>query len=457
MYAVLDIETTGGKYNEEGITEIAIYRFDGHRVVDQFSSLINPERPIQPFVVNLTGINNDMLRQAPKFYEVAKRIIEITEGCILVAHNALFDSRILTTEFDRLGYRYEREALCTVDLSKKLLPDLPSYSLGKLVRTLGIPLSDRHRAQGDAKATVSLFKILLDKDVTKEIVSQTLLKDPKRDMEPKFLDIINSLPSERGVFYIRDKEEKIVYIEAHKNIRKRVLQHFSNDRRLSKKIQSEVSSVAYERTGNELISQLKVYAEIKKTQPKYNRKTQRSLYSYQLVAVVDTNGYLNLKIERADGRKGALATFSNYQQAKRSLEHLIAENHLCSRLSSLESSDSGACDYFVQTKCHKACLLEESAEDYNQRVRNAVENIGIRHKNMLVIDQGRAQGERSVIWIENGKYRGYGYFNLNHQINNPEILQSLINQVEGDKNSAHLIGQYLRKRKGVKIINLSST
>ena len=161
MYAILDIETTGGKYNEEGITEIAIYKFDGHKVVDQFASLVNPERRIQPFVVNLTGINNEMLRSAPKFYEVAKRIIEITDGCVLVAHNAQFDNRILTTEFDRLGYQFKKDTLCTVELSKKLIPDMPSYSLGKLVRSLGIPISDRHRAQGDAQATLTLFKLLV--------------------------------------------------------------------------------------------------------------------------------------------------------------------------------------------------------------------------------------------------------------------------------------------------------
>ena len=188
MYAILDIETTGGKYNEEGITEIAIYRFDGHEIVDQFSSLINPERPIQPFVVNLTGINNEMLRQAPKFYEVAKRIIEITDDCILVAHNALFDNRILTTEFDRLGYPFEKQTLCTVELAKKLIPDMPSYSLGKLVRALGIPLTDRHRAQGDAKATVSLFKMLLAKDTSKQIISETVRKDPKKKLDSKFQD-----------------------------------------------------------------------------------------------------------------------------------------------------------------------------------------------------------------------------------------------------------------------------
>ncbi|HIC32661.1 MAG TPA: 3'-5' exonuclease, partial [Flavobacteriaceae bacterium] len=148
MYSIVDIETTGGKYNEEGITEIAIYKFDGHKVVDQFISLVNPERDIQPFVVNLTGINSNMLKNAPKFYEVAKRIVEITEDTILVAHNAKFDYRILRTEFKRLGFDFERETLCTVELSKTLIPDQKSYSLGKLVRALGIPVSDRHRAAG---------------------------------------------------------------------------------------------------------------------------------------------------------------------------------------------------------------------------------------------------------------------------------------------------------------------
>ena len=94
MYAILDIETTGGKFNEEGITEIAIYKFDGHTIVDQFISLVNPEKEIQQFVVGLTGINNKMLQNAPKFYEIAKRVIEITKDCTLVAHNTTFDYRI---------------------------------------------------------------------------------------------------------------------------------------------------------------------------------------------------------------------------------------------------------------------------------------------------------------------------------------------------------------------------
>ena len=277
MYAILDIETTGGKYNEEGITEIAIYRFDGQKVVDQFASLINPERKIQPFVVNLTGINSEMLRNAPKFYEVAKRIIEITDGCIIVAHNAKFDNRILTTEFDRLGYPFEKDTLCTVELAKKLIPDLPSYSLGKLVRSLGIPLSDRHRAQGDAKATVALFKMLLNKDSKKEIITKSIKKDPKRQLEPKLLEIIDAAPTDTGVYYMHNKAGEVIYIGKSKNIQKRLIQHFTSDNRKSKKIQLEVTDVSYETTGSELIALLKESAEIKSNNPVYNRALRKKL------------------------------------------------------------------------------------------------------------------------------------------------------------------------------------
>jgi DNA polymerase-3 subunit epsilon len=181
MYAILDIETTGGKYDEEGITEIAIYKYDGQKVIDQFSSLINPQKEIQPFVEKLTGINSKMLRNAPKFYEVAKRIVELTEDCILVAHNAAFDYRILQTEFRRLGFPFERKSICTVALSQKLLPDEPAYSLGKLVRNLGIPFSDQHRAHGDAKVTLKLFELLLEKDVQKTILrAHITTKNPNK-------------------------------------------------------------------------------------------------------------------------------------------------------------------------------------------------------------------------------------------------------------------------------------
>jgi len=458
LYAILDIETTGGKYNEEGITEIAIYKFDGHEIVDQFCSLVNPERPIQPFVVGLTGINNEMLTNAPKFFEVAKRIIEITEGCTIVAHNAQFDNRILTTEFDRLGFTFEKDMLCTVELSKKLIPDLPSYSLGKLVRSLGIPISDRHRAQGDAKATVSLFKMLLEKDIEKEIISAAIKKDPKRQLEPKLLAIITDAPSCTGVYYMHRKDGTIIYIGKSKNIKKRLTQHFTNDNKKSKKIQLEVVSVSYEKTGNDLIAQLKESEEIKRLKPIFNHALKRDLFQYQLVSAEDDNGYLNLKIEKVNSKNTndltAITTFTNYQQAKSFLFKITEEFQLCQKLNGLQKTEGSCFNHSIKL-CHGACIEAEDLNEYNTRIQTFIDRYSYKNQHMLIIDKGRDIDEHSVILIEDGKYKGYGFYNLNFQINSPEILKSIINPMADNRDTKHIIQSYLRKNKNLKIVTLN--
>lgn len=163
MYAVVDIETSGGRAQVDKITEIAIYIHDGRRVVDEFTTLINPEVSIPPFITNLTGINNQMVANAPKFYEVAKQIVLITEGKLFVAHNAQFDYGFIQAEFKRLGYDYQRQTICTVKMSRKIIPGLKSYSLGNLCQSVGIPINNRHRAAGDALATTKLLDLLLEK------------------------------------------------------------------------------------------------------------------------------------------------------------------------------------------------------------------------------------------------------------------------------------------------------
>lgn len=270
MYAILDIETTGGKFNEEGITEIAIYKFDGHTVVDQFISLVNPEKEIQEFVVKLTGINNKMLRNAPKFHEVAKRIIEITSDCVIVAHNSSFDYRILRTEYNRLGYNYERNTLCTVALSKKLILDQPSYSLGKLCRGLGIPVADRHRANGDAMATVKLFKLLIEKDINKSIIQQTIKYSDNRTNKLKVRSILDNLPENEGIYYVHNENGKVIFIGRGRNIKLEVNKLFLKDTRRIQKIKDKLDAVSFEETGNQLFTRLKYYTELDKIKPKYN-------------------------------------------------------------------------------------------------------------------------------------------------------------------------------------------
>ncbi|NJW51449.1 exonuclease domain-containing protein [Salinimicrobium oceani] len=455
MYAILDIETTGGKYNEEGITEIAVYKFDGHKVVDQFISLVNPEIPIQPFVVGLTGINNEMLRNAPKFFEVAKRIVEITEDAILVAHNAKFDYRILRTEFGRLGFDFERKSLCTVELSKKLIPGQPSYSLGKLVRSLGIPLSDRHRASGDAQATVKLFKMLLAKDSDKEILKNTVRNAPRLQMDTKLVQLLDELPSITGVYYLHNADGDIIYIGKSKNIKKRVNQHFTSENRKSLEIQKEVASVSYEATGNELNALLKENEEVKRNKPKYNKALKRSIFSHALYQIRDKDGFIHLRIGKIDGRKKYITAFANLQQARAALENIQQEYELCQKFTGLHTGNGNCFSYSIK-ECKGACAGQENVLEYNERVNQVLNKYSYENQNMLVIDRGRELDEKSALLVEEGEFKGIGYFNLNYQLNNMEIIKSIITPMKSDRDAQQIIQNYLRKNNRLKIIHLNT-
>ncbi len=453
MYAIVDIETTGGKYNEEGITEIAIYKFDGHEIVDQFISLVNPEREIQPFVVNLTGINSRMLRDAPKFYEIAKRVVEITEDCILVAHNASFDYRILQTEFKRLGFEYKRKSLCTVELSQKLIPEMESYKLGKLVRALGIPMSDRHRASGDALATVKLFQLLLDKDSEKSIIQQAVKTEIKKKVATRLLDMLETLPSATGVYYMHNAKGDIIYIGKSKNIKKRVNQHFTGTNNKSKKIQKQVVAVTFERTGSELIALLKESEEIKRKKPMYNRAQRGHIFQYAMNMYVDEHGYTRFRIEKADGRKKYITTFTNMSQAKHVMFKLTEEFSLCQKINELHASKSHCFQYTIK-ECNGACIQEESTESYNERAAKVVDKYSYATKNMLIIDRGRHHDERSAILIENGEYKGFGFYSLNYQITNKDVLKSIITPMQNNRDVQHIIQSHLRRKNKLKIITL---
>lgn len=444
MYAILDIETTGGKYNEEGITEIAIYRFDGHEIVDQFASLVNPQKKIQPFVVQLTGINNRMLRSAPKFHEVARRIVEITEGCILIAHNAKFDSRILSTEFRRLGYEYRRNTICTVQLSRQLLPDMPSYSLGNLTKSLGIPIKDRHRAQGDAYATVNLFKILLNKDKDKKIIKSYInTQEEQSQRATKLLKLVESLPTETGVYYMHDSEGRILHIGQSRNIRKRVNQHFTSTTTKSKKLQKEVAKVSYALTGSLLIARLKVDDDIKNIQPKYTRRSRKALLPYHLVQQKDSEGYIRLKVEKTDLRKRSLMTFRSLTVAQNNLKRISEEFGLCFEKNGISNGKS---------------TITESLEvdEYNARVQDFFDEYVYKQQTQLLIDKGREVGERSVILMEDGVYKGYGFYSLNYQITERRILEKILVTPKNDRYARHIIDDYLMESNVKKTLPIKS-
>ena len=423
MYSILDVETTGGKFNEEGITEIAIYRFDGEKIVDQFVSLINPEIPIQPFVQQLTGINDKMLINAPKFYQIAKRILEITENSILVAHNSSFDYRMLKIEFERLGYKFYISQLCTVKLSKKIIPDLKSYKLGNLVKNLGIPISNRHRASGDALATVELFKLLLLKDNEKVIVN-SLITETKPSSKNKWQKLINKLPNDVGIYYFHDQNGKIIYIGKSNNIKNRVNQHLTGKSKKSLNIQLEAFDITFERTGSELIALLKENTEIKKHKPKFNKLLKKIIKKFCLEICENLDGDKYLRICHYDDTVNYLECYSSLKTANNRLE-------------------------FFKKKYE----LSDSIKKNNTNINLLIKDLSYKFKNMLLIDKGRDIDEKSVIVVKNNNYIGYGFFTLNHQISNFEVLDSLIVKNDYIENSKEVILKYLKKHKIEKLIN----
>ncbi|MEK6450543.1 MULTISPECIES: exonuclease domain-containing protein [unclassified Myroides] len=448
MYAILDIETTGGQFNEEGITEIAIYKFDGNQIVDQFISLVNPEKEIQPFVVKLTGINNAMLRLAPKFYEVAKRIIEITENCVIVAHNAEFDYRVIRNEFRRLGYDYARNTLCTVELSQKLLPDMQSYSLGKLVRSLGIPIADRHRASGDASATVKLFELLLSKDHEKTILTSMIKSDIKVGLNPKFLDIVDTLPSNVGIYYIHDNLGKIIYIGKSRNIKKKVLQHFTSNSPTFKKVQQETYTVTFEKTGNELIALLKEAEEIAVNKPRYNKVAKKSVFPYSLYLKYNQAGFVYLAIEKTDGRKKNLMAFTSPNEARKFITKVFSKDEV-----------QPFVDFIYEKKSNKVTeenfsdTLEMIFEEYNMQVTSLLNTYNIDDHNLLIIDKGRKVDEKSAVALAMGKLSGFCFFNLNYQVNDPGRIAANLTPISFNRNNRNIILNYLNKKVGYKLIH----
>ena len=452
MYAILDIETTGGKYDEEGITEIAIYRHDGETITDQFSSLVNPQIEIQPFVQKLTGISGKMLQNAPKFYEIAKRVVQITEDCVIVAHNAAFDYRILQTEFRRLGFAFERKSLCTVSLSQLLLPDQPAYSLGKLVRNLGIPFSDQHRAQGDAKVTVKLFELLLEKDLHKNILKAHISSEHPNKVPPKFLEVIDGLPSEMGVYYIHNSKNEIIYIGKSNNIKKRILNHLTGKSKKARVIQNEIHKVTFALTGGELVSLLKEQNEIKTNAPKLNKAMKYRIFPMG-IRLDDSVEYPELIVEQIKKEHTYFSVYKNSKSAKSAIFNWTENYGICLKKTSL-SNKTGTCFLHEVNKCDCACTGKETPDSYRKKIKLLLADFEYPFSDFIITSKGRKLGESSFIYIKGNVFLGYGYYELNHQIKNDKQIMSRLISMEDNPDVQKLIRSFLSRKKYNKLIPL---
>ena len=379
-----------------------------------------------------------MLRQAPKFFEVAKRIIEITEGCIIVAHNAPFDYRILKLEFDRLGYNFQKPTLCTVEMSKVLLPDAQAYSLGKLVRSLGIPIADRHRASGDAMATLKLFKLLLDKDIDKQIVKQQIKNEVHQGISPKLFDILENIPTTIGIFYIHNDKGNIIFIGKSNNIRKKLNQIFTADTKIAKRIQKEVYTVTFEETGNELIALLKEREELLHNKPVLNPTQRKSPFLWSVYQEKLENGYETLKIHKSDGRKNAVQSFKNQKSALQFINELYKENEIVEEVQNALSSAENI---------HYPSVL------HNELFVSLINANQLKYNNIIIVLKGRNLNEKSAVVIENGIFKGFCFFDLNYQILNTQVLSKILIPLIYTKDVLNTVKHYLYTKKDYKIIS----
>lgn len=460
-YAIVDIETTGGLVKRDKITEIAIVIYDGMYVVDQYQTLINPERSIPEFITRMTGITNEMVEDAPLFCEVAKEIVLRTEGCVFVAHNARFDYGFLREEFSRLGYSYTRKQLCTVRLSKKMLPHLKSHSLDSLIRHFNLAVDKRHRALDDALATTEVFKRITTTEYGVAQVSDIInLGIREAKLPPSIsLEHLHRLPEAAGVYYFHDKDGKVIYTGKSIHIKKRVIQHFTEISNKSGKMQQRVHDITYTLTGSELIASLLENAEIKRLQPDINRAQRRRSFPFAIYYYFDEGGYLQMKVRKKNkieshGSAAILHELPDAQSAINYLRSLTDKYGLCLKKSDIDTGP-GACFYHQVGKCDGACVGTEDPNSYNEKVRMAVaasqKNID---EDFVIADQGRTPGEKSLVLISKGKVMGWGYIDEDQPITG---INDIIHQIELRQSMPEdnkFVLHYIREGKFEKLLRL---
>ncbi len=411
MYAIVDIETTGGYAANNAITEVAIVLYDGKKEIKRYETLVNPGMPIPRYVQALTGINDNTVSAAPFFSDVAEQIFEILRDAIFVAHNVNFDYSFLKHHLNINGFQLNTKKLCTVRLSRKVFPGLISYSLGNLCRSLGIEIANRHRAGGDVDATVLLFQKIMHADEKGHIHEMLKGRNREQYLPPNLsADQLEQLPMTTGVYYFHNEKGKVVYVGKAKNLRKRVSSHFSNNKPNKQKQEflRNIFSITYQECGTELMAFLMECVEIKRLWPQYNRSLKRFEQTYGLYMFEDWNGYRRLAIEKRKKNLEPLYTFSLLQEGQNMLRKLIREFNLCPKLCFLQIDDE-KCEGVKEKYCFGACEQKESIKNYNERVQNAIESLKNRLPSFTLIGEGRTRNEQSCILIERGKFYGMGY------------------------------------------------
>lgn len=455
MYAIIDVETTGVRTNRDRITEIAIVIHDGEKIIKTYESLVNPEVSIPYNITQITGITNEMVQDAPKFYEIAKDIVEITKEMIFIAHNVKFDYNFIKEEFSRLGFVFRRKKLCTIRLAKVAFPGRRYYNLDAMVKMLGIKIEQRHRAMGDTVATVKLFEAILAENTTSTMVDMINYGVKATKLPPHFtFEKLHALPELVGVYYFHNKVGDVIYVGKSINIKKRIMEHFANNTQKAQRMQKEVHEITYEITGSELVALLFESHEIKTIKPRYNSAQKPRSRGYCIFSHEDEDGYIRLSVAKQKKTLTVISQHNNRTEALGTLRFVQKTYELCEKRCSLNPV-LGACFNYHIKQCHGACTGEELPISYNSRVAEAIERlaVGYLEKDQLIVEKGRNKDELAVILVENGQYRGFGYTDA-EEGQTIEELKEAIKPYAHNNDIVKIIREYTKGKRGLKMIPL---
>ena len=456
-FAITDIETTGNGIKGNKITEISVLVVQNGELIDEFTSLVNPSQSIPLYIESLTGINDEMVNGAPSFSEIADEVEKITKDCVFVAHNVNFDYNIIRSEFAEIGTEFKRKRLCTVRLTKKLIPGLFSYSLGNICTSINIPHLDRHRAKGDCEATVTLFQrcISLDPDyeVMKELLNQ---RTAASYLPPNFKKSdFEKLPKTTGVYFFKDKDGIPIYIGKAKHIKSRIKSHFQERSNRKYKLMQETYSIDFELTGNELLALLRESELILKYFPKYNKAQKKPGKPYTLTSYHNQKGIEQFALHKNKIAPVKWMKFYTREEAVKFLEFLCAEFELCPKYCGLQNGVKH-CSHYKITECSGACKNELSVDEYNARVAKAIEYLGSYDESCLLIEKGRTQSEKSFIYLSKGKYAGYGFIGASDDFNHPEDYKNYLISSKTSSYADKILSRYLNTSKNLTKLSLDA-
>ena len=442
MYAIVDIETTGTYAAANGITEICIHIFDGNKVLEKFQTLINPGQPIPRYIQAFTGITNEMVIDAPKFEDIAHKIHNLLHDKIFVAHNVNFDFSFIKHQLALSGYDLQSRKLCTVRLSRKLIPNLASYSLGKLCSSVGIYIENRHRAGGDANATTILFEKLIALD-NSDIIEAMLKRGSKEHVLPPNIskELVTNLPSAAGVYYFLNQKGKVIYVGKALNVKKRVLSHFSghNPNKQRQDFLKNIHFVEHTLCGTELMALILESTEIKRLWPENNRALKKYEHKYGIFDYLDQNGYLRLGLDKVRNNSTAILTFNTQLDGINFLNRIVSAYNLCPRLGGVARNRS-----LCEAQDSALCGCNRTASEYNALVEEALEFVQTSKPSFMLVDSGRNAQESSCILIEKGKLFGMGYFE-NEAISHIEEIKERLNPYPSNSYVLNLILKYAEK------------